>query len=184
MIGTPNSIVRMLMSADSTYGVGGAARNHWPHCGRRVADAHRATRIGLPRRRSHTGGDGHAVSALTHWDHEAGDVCVLWCVAIRRDRWIAAIPRPSATDWPSAATQSLGAAQRVATGRAGVGVVVDINGASAMVTGGAPGIGAASVRQLAARGARVIVADHAGGSRGRSCRGCRRHLRQRRRHEE
>jgi hypothetical protein len=72
-----------------------------------------------------------AVSELTHWAHEVGDVCVLWCVAIRRDRWIAAIPRPSATDWPSAATQSLGAAQRVATGRAGVGVVVDINGASA-----------------------------------------------------
>jgi hypothetical protein len=94
-----------------------------------------------------------AVSDLTHWDHEAGDACVLWCVAIRRDRWIAAIPRPSATEWPSAATQSLGAAQRVATGRAGVGVVVDINGASAMVTGGASGIGAASVRQLAARGA-------------------------------
>jgi hypothetical protein len=41
----------------------------------------------------------------------------------------------------------------------GAGGVVDINGASAMVTGGAPGIGAASVRQLAARGARVIVAD-------------------------
>ena len=45
-----------------------------------------------------------------------------------------------------------------------MGVVVDINGTSAMVTGGAPCIGAASVRQLAARGARVIVADHAGGA--------------------
>jgi NAD(P)-dependent dehydrogenase (short-subunit alcohol dehydrogenase family) len=36
---------------------------------------------------------------------------------------------------------------------------VDINGASAIVTGGASGIGAASARQLAARGARVVVAD-------------------------
>jgi NAD(P)-dependent dehydrogenase (short-subunit alcohol dehydrogenase family) len=36
---------------------------------------------------------------------------------------------------------------------------VDINGASAIVTGGASGIGAASPRQLAARGARVVVAD-------------------------
>jgi NAD(P)-dependent dehydrogenase (short-subunit alcohol dehydrogenase family) len=40
-----------------------------------------------------------------------------------------------------------------------VDVVVDINGASAIVTGGASGIGAASARQLAARGARVVVAD-------------------------
>ena len=40
-----------------------------------------------------------------------------------------------------------------------MGVVVDINGASAIVTGGASGIGAASARQLAARGARVVVAD-------------------------
>ena len=36
---------------------------------------------------------------------------------------------------------------------------MDINGASAIVTGGASGIGAASARQLAARGARVVVAD-------------------------
>jgi len=36
---------------------------------------------------------------------------------------------------------------------------VDINGASAIVTGGASGIGAASARQLADRGARVVVAD-------------------------
>ncbi|MEE4022183.1 SDR family NAD(P)-dependent oxidoreductase [Gordonia sp. PKS22-38] len=36
---------------------------------------------------------------------------------------------------------------------------MDINGASAIVTGGASGIGAASVRQLAAKGARVVVAD-------------------------
>jgi NAD(P)-dependent dehydrogenase (short-subunit alcohol dehydrogenase family) len=36
---------------------------------------------------------------------------------------------------------------------------VDINGASALVTGGASGIGAASARQLAAKGARVVVAD-------------------------
>jgi NAD(P)-dependent dehydrogenase (short-subunit alcohol dehydrogenase family) len=36
---------------------------------------------------------------------------------------------------------------------------VDINGASAIVTGGASGIGAATARQLAAKGARVIVAD-------------------------
>jgi NAD(P)-dependent dehydrogenase (short-subunit alcohol dehydrogenase family) len=36
---------------------------------------------------------------------------------------------------------------------------VDINGASAIVTGGASGIGAAAARQLAAKGARVVVAD-------------------------
>jgi NAD(P)-dependent dehydrogenase (short-subunit alcohol dehydrogenase family) len=36
---------------------------------------------------------------------------------------------------------------------------VDINGASAIVTGGASGIGAATARQLADRGARVVVAD-------------------------
>jgi NAD(P)-dependent dehydrogenase (short-subunit alcohol dehydrogenase family) len=36
---------------------------------------------------------------------------------------------------------------------------VDINGVSAIVTGGASGIGAASARQLAARGAKVVVAD-------------------------
>lgn len=37
--------------------------------------------------------------------------------------------------------------------------MVDINGASAIVTGGASGIGAAVVRQLAAKGAKVIIAD-------------------------
>ncbi|HEV7583598.1 MAG TPA: SDR family oxidoreductase [Mycobacterium sp.] len=36
---------------------------------------------------------------------------------------------------------------------------MDIKGASAIVTGGASGIGAASARQLAARGAKVVVAD-------------------------
>ncbi|KRF19774.1 3-hydroxy-2-methylbutyryl-CoA dehydrogenase [Nocardioides sp. Soil797] len=36
---------------------------------------------------------------------------------------------------------------------------MDITGASAIVTGGASGIGAAVVRQLAARGAKVVVAD-------------------------
>ncbi|WP_046319488.1 SDR family NAD(P)-dependent oxidoreductase [Mycobacterium sp. UM_Kg1] len=36
---------------------------------------------------------------------------------------------------------------------------MDINGASAIVTGGASGIGAATARQLADRGARVVVAD-------------------------
>ncbi|WP_166133997.1 SDR family NAD(P)-dependent oxidoreductase [Nocardioides ochotonae] len=36
---------------------------------------------------------------------------------------------------------------------------MDINGASAIVTGGASGIGAAAARQLAARGAHVVVAD-------------------------
>jgi NAD(P)-dependent dehydrogenase (short-subunit alcohol dehydrogenase family) len=36
---------------------------------------------------------------------------------------------------------------------------MDINGASAIVTGGASGIGAASARLLAARGATVVVAD-------------------------
>ena len=38
-------------------------------------------------------------------------------------------------------------------------VGMDINGASAIVTGGASGIGAASCRQLAAKGAKVVVAD-------------------------
>lgn len=36
---------------------------------------------------------------------------------------------------------------------------MDISGASALVTGGASGIGAAACRQLAAKGARVVVAD-------------------------
>ena len=36
---------------------------------------------------------------------------------------------------------------------------MDINGASAIVTGGASGIGAAAVRLLAAKGAKVVVAD-------------------------
>jgi NAD(P)-dependent dehydrogenase (short-subunit alcohol dehydrogenase family) len=36
---------------------------------------------------------------------------------------------------------------------------VDINGASAIVTGGASGIGAATARQLAAKGAHVVIAD-------------------------
>ncbi|NMO02496.1 SDR family NAD(P)-dependent oxidoreductase [Gordonia sp. TBRC 11910] len=36
---------------------------------------------------------------------------------------------------------------------------MDINGASAIVTGGASGIGAASARRLAARGAKVVIAD-------------------------
>jgi NAD(P)-dependent dehydrogenase (short-subunit alcohol dehydrogenase family) len=36
---------------------------------------------------------------------------------------------------------------------------VELNGASAIVTGGASGIGAATARQLAAKGARVVVAD-------------------------
>jgi NAD(P)-dependent dehydrogenase (short-subunit alcohol dehydrogenase family) len=36
---------------------------------------------------------------------------------------------------------------------------MDINGASAVVTGGASGIGAACARQLAAKGAKVVVAD-------------------------
>jgi NAD(P)-dependent dehydrogenase (short-subunit alcohol dehydrogenase family) len=36
---------------------------------------------------------------------------------------------------------------------------MDISGASAIVTGGASGIGAAAVRALAARGAKVVVAD-------------------------
>ena len=38
-------------------------------------------------------------------------------------------------------------------------VGVDINGASAIVTGGASGIGAASARLLAAKGAKVVIAD-------------------------
>ena len=36
---------------------------------------------------------------------------------------------------------------------------MDISGASAIVTGGASGIGAAAARQLAARGATVVIAD-------------------------
>ena len=36
---------------------------------------------------------------------------------------------------------------------------MDITGASAIVTGGASGIGAASARLLAERGAKVVVAD-------------------------
>ena len=36
---------------------------------------------------------------------------------------------------------------------------MEISGASAIVTGGASGIGAAVVRQLAAKGAKVVVAD-------------------------
>jgi NAD(P)-dependent dehydrogenase (short-subunit alcohol dehydrogenase family) len=36
---------------------------------------------------------------------------------------------------------------------------MDINGASAIVTGGASGIGAAAARQLAAKGAKVVIAD-------------------------
>ena len=36
---------------------------------------------------------------------------------------------------------------------------MDLNGASAIVTGGASGIGAACVRLLAQRGAKVVVAD-------------------------
>ena len=36
---------------------------------------------------------------------------------------------------------------------------MDLNGTSAIVTGGASGIGAATARQLADRGARVVIAD-------------------------
>ncbi|MFM7685197.1 MAG: SDR family NAD(P)-dependent oxidoreductase, partial [Actinomycetota bacterium] len=36
---------------------------------------------------------------------------------------------------------------------------MDINGASAIVTGGASGIGAASARLLASKGAKVVIAD-------------------------
>ena len=36
---------------------------------------------------------------------------------------------------------------------------MDINGASAIITGGASGIGAATARQLAAKGATVVIAD-------------------------
>ncbi len=36
---------------------------------------------------------------------------------------------------------------------------MDITGASVIITGGASGIGAAAARQLAARGAVVVVAD-------------------------
>jgi NAD(P)-dependent dehydrogenase (short-subunit alcohol dehydrogenase family) len=37
--------------------------------------------------------------------------------------------------------------------------VMELNGSSAVVTGGASGIGAAAARQLAAKGAKVVVAD-------------------------
>ena len=37
--------------------------------------------------------------------------------------------------------------------------MTDLNGRSALVTGGASGIGAACARELAGRGARVTVAD-------------------------
>ena len=36
---------------------------------------------------------------------------------------------------------------------------MELSGSSAVVTGGASGIGAAAARQLAARGAKVVVAD-------------------------
>ena len=36
---------------------------------------------------------------------------------------------------------------------------MNLNGASAIITGGASGIGEASARQLAALGARVVIAD-------------------------
>ena len=36
---------------------------------------------------------------------------------------------------------------------------MDINGASAIVTGGASGIGAATARLLASKGAKVVIAD-------------------------
>ena len=38
-------------------------------------------------------------------------------------------------------------------------IAVELNGVSAIVTGGASGIGAATARQLADLGARVVVAD-------------------------
>ena len=38
-------------------------------------------------------------------------------------------------------------------------MAIDLDGAVALVTGGASGIGAAAARRLAARGARVVVAD-------------------------
>ena len=41
---------------------------------------------------------------------------------------------------------------------------MDINGASAIVTGGASGIGAATARLLAAKGAKVVIADLRGAS--------------------
>ncbi|MGH3582250.1 MAG: SDR family NAD(P)-dependent oxidoreductase, partial [Mycobacterium sp.] len=39
----------------------------------------------------------------------------------------------------------------------------DLDGRTALVTGGASGIGAACARELAARGAQVTVADRDGG---------------------
>jgi hypothetical protein len=82
-----------------------------------------------------------------------------WSTSSGRGWRITALPRPPGTDRRSAATQSIGAAQWMATRRTSVDVLMDINGASAIVTGGASGIGAASARQLAAKGARVVVAD-------------------------
>jgi NAD(P)-dependent dehydrogenase (short-subunit alcohol dehydrogenase family) len=43
--------------------------------------------------------------------------------------------------------------------REGVGELMDLNGTSAVVTGGASGLGAATCRLLADRGVRVVVAD-------------------------
>lgn len=37
--------------------------------------------------------------------------------------------------------------------------LMDINGVSAIVTGGASGLGAATARLLAAQGAKVVIAD-------------------------
>ena len=58
---------------------------------------------------------------------------------------------------------------------------MDINGASAVVTGGASGIGAAVARALAARGATVVVADLQADKGEALAAGDRRRLRQRRR---
>ena len=44
--------------SDRPGGISSAAREHWPHRGQRLADAHRTTGTGLPRRRSRARGGG------------------------------------------------------------------------------------------------------------------------------
>jgi hypothetical protein len=60
---------------------------------------------------------------------------------------------------PSAATQSLGAAQRVATGRAGVGVLVDINGGRIVHRGGVDAVNTSCVSAGKLASFRVLLRE-------------------------